>query len=198
MTELVGLLLAGGRSSRFGSDKALAVVDGQTLLARAEACLRVVCDGPIFVASGDGVSRPGVGDGQVADLIADAGPLSAIAAGLTALAAAGHDGGVAVLAVDHPYPSPALLELLAQGGAGRVDCHMARVNGRDQPLQAVWDTQAAVAASEAVRAGERSVLRFLATREVQVVDEFWLVESGINLDALRDVDRPEDLPGQDQ
>jgi hypothetical protein len=39
------------------------------------------------------------------------------------------------------------------------------------------------------------VLRFLATREVQVVDEFWLVESGINLDALRDVDRPEDLPG---
>jgi molybdopterin-guanine dinucleotide biosynthesis protein A len=59
----------------------------------------------------------------------------------------------------------------------------------------VWDTQAAVAAAEAVRAGERSVLRFLATREVQVVDEFWLVESGINLDALRDVDRPEDLPG---
>ena len=192
MAELAGLLLAGGRSSRFGSDKALVEVDGTTLLHRGAACLRAVCDGPVVVASGDGASRPGVGDRQVADRMAGAGPLSAIAAGLRDLAPdAPH---AAVLAVDHLTPSAGLLRLLA-AQPGRWSCALAAVGGRRQPLHAVWSTHVAADVADAVDAGERGVLRWLDGRDdVVVVSEQRLRVAGIPPSVVRDVDRPGDLP----
>jgi molybdenum cofactor guanylyltransferase len=38
--SVLGVVIAGGRSSRFGSDKALALLDGQPLIAHALAALR--------------------------------------------------------------------------------------------------------------------------------------------------------------
>lgn len=191
--QLAGLLLAGGGSRRFGSDKAVAEVDGVTLLARAEQCLRTACDGPVVVASGDGVARPGVGDRQVADRVAGAGPLSAIAAGLEDLR--GEAERVAVLAVDHLAPSAALLRLLADQ-PGEWACAMAEVGGRRQPLQAVWSTAVADDLAAAVDAGERGVLAWLAGRDdVRVVGEAALREAGIDPVAVHDVDTPDDLPG---
>lgn len=191
--RLGGLLLAGGGSSRFGSDKALAEVDGATLLDRAEACLRAVCDGPVLVASGDGASRPGVGDGQVADLVAGAGPLSAIAAGLERLE--GVAAHTAVLAVDHVSPSADLLRLLvAQPGAW--SCAVAEVGGQLQPLHAVWSTHVADDLAAAVTAGERSVLGWLDERDdVIVVGEVALRVVGIPPEVTADADTPGDLPG---
>ena len=192
MERLGGLLLAGGGSTRFGSDKALVEVDGSTLLARAAGCLRAACDGPVLVASGDGRSRPGVADRQIADRVANGGPLSAIAAGLLDL----RDVGVAaaaVLAVDHLAPSAALLRLLA-AQPGPWSCALATVGGRRQPLHAVWATACAPDVAAAVDAGERGVLAWLAGRDdVMLLGEAELRAGGIDLAAVRDVDRPADL-----
>lgn len=192
MQGLGGLLLAGGRSVRFGSDKAHAIVDGTTLLDRAVACLREVCDGPVLVASGDGTSRPGVGDEQVADRIPDAGPLSALAAGLDALSS--RCDRVAVLAVDHLAPSPQLLGLLdAQPGVW--DVALAIVGGRRQPLHAIWSTAVGPALADAVDDGQRSVLRWLDGRGgVVEIAEQELLAAGIRPSATGDVDTPDDLP----
>ena len=192
MAQLAGLLLAGGTSRRFGSDKALAEVDGATLLDRAAQCLRAACDGPVVVASGDGARRPGVGDRQVADRVAGAGPLSAVAAGLDDLR--DDAGRVAVLAVDHLSPSADLLRLLA-GRPGEWACALAEVGGRRQPLQAVWSTAVADDVAGAVDAGQRGVLRWLEGRDdVLVVGEATLRAAGIDLAAVHDVDTPGDLP----
>lgn len=189
---LAGLVLAGGGSTRFGRDKALVEVDGATLLDRAAACLRAVCEAPVLVASGDGTSRPGVGDGQVADLVAGAGPLSAIGAGLTALGEV--VPRVAVLAVDHVAPSAELLRLLADQ-PGTWSCAVAEVGGRLQPLHAVWSTHVAGDLVAAVDAGERSVVAWLATRDdVVVVGEAALRVAGIPPEVTADVDTPGDLP----
>jgi molybdopterin-guanine dinucleotide biosynthesis protein A len=44
MGEVLGAVLAGGRSRRFGGDKAVALLDGQTLIGRAMAQLALVTD----------------------------------------------------------------------------------------------------------------------------------------------------------
>jgi molybdopterin-guanine dinucleotide biosynthesis protein A len=79
--KTLGAVLAGGRSSRFGSDKALAMLGGRTLLDHALAALRPHCDAVIVV-----------GRGEVADWPRpDMGPLGGIAGALIHAADRGFD-----------------------------------------------------------------------------------------------------------
>ena len=93
---LTGILLAGGRSSRFGSPKELADYDGETLGDRAWRLLGETCDERLRVGPG-GVDDPGTG------------PVAAIAAGLRA---ASHEL-VVVIPVDMPRLTAAALRELA-------------------------------------------------------------------------------------
>jgi len=79
--KTLGAVLAGGRSSRFGSDKALAMLDGRTLLDHAAAALGPHCDAVVVV-----------GRGEIADWPRpDMGPLGGIAGALIHAANAGFD-----------------------------------------------------------------------------------------------------------
>jgi len=51
--RLTGILLVGGASTRFGSPKALARIDGETLAERAWRTLGEACDERIAVGKGD-------------------------------------------------------------------------------------------------------------------------------------------------
>jgi molybdopterin-guanine dinucleotide biosynthesis protein A len=93
---LSGILLAGGRSRRFGSPKAEAVFDGETLAERAWRLLGDACDERLLVGPG-GLDDPGTG------------PVAAIAAGLRA---ASHELAV-VIPVDMPLLTVAALHALA-------------------------------------------------------------------------------------
>lgn len=195
--ELAGLVLAGGRSTRFGADKALVEVDGATLLTRAVVALRAVCDGRVLVASGDGsLGRPrvAIADGEVADLPGATGPLAGIGAGLAALR--DDAPAVAVLAVDVLHPSPAMLDLLAEMREDAACC-VPVVDGWRQPLHAVWATAVADEVATAVAGGVAGPLPFLAGRDdVVEVGEVVLRARGADpADASRDVDTPDDLPG---
>lgn len=78
----LGAVLAGGRSRRFGSDKAVAMLDGQTLLDHARAALAPHCEAVVVVGRPGGIAdwpRP------------DMGPLGAIAGALRHAAANGFD-----------------------------------------------------------------------------------------------------------
>lgn len=80
--KTLGAVLAGGRSSRFGSDKALAVLDGQALLDHAPGALRPHCDALVLIGREGGIAdwpRP------------DMGPLGGIAGALGHAAREGFD-----------------------------------------------------------------------------------------------------------
>ncbi len=84
MTRVLGAILGGGRSSRFGSDKALATLDGRALIDRVAAALAPQVDALIVV----GRDHPGLT--AVADRPApDLGPLGGIAGALHYAAAHG-------------------------------------------------------------------------------------------------------------
>ncbi len=74
---ILGAVLAGGKSSRFGSDKALAELHGRTLIARAVETLEGFCDHVIVVGRASAPAQT-IPDWPRADM----GPLGGIAAAL--------------------------------------------------------------------------------------------------------------------
>ena len=91
---ILGAVLAGGQSSRFGSDKALALFEGQTLLDRAVASLEGMCDAVVVVGR-DVAPALVIPDRPRAGM----GPLGGLAAALHHATAQGYDA-VLTCAVD--------------------------------------------------------------------------------------------------
>ena len=100
--ELTGILLTGGASRRFGSPKALARLEGETLAERAWRLLGEVCQERIAVGRLEGLPFPALAD-------EGSGPVAAIAEGLRNAA---HHVAV-VIPVDMPLLAPGALRLLA-------------------------------------------------------------------------------------
>ena len=108
---LTGILLVGGGSTRFGSPKALAVLDGETLAARAWRVLGEACDEVIAIGKASDalpLPFPVLDDGA-----SERAPIYGVIAGL---AAATHDV-VVVLPVDCPLMSVAAIRVLGEAVA---------------------------------------------------------------------------------
>jgi len=135
-------VLAGGRSSRFGSDKALFRVDGETLLERTA---RVCGEAGLVVHVVARHVREGAVDTLLEPDTPTRHPLLGVAAALAAAAAAGHASAV-VLPVDLPGLTPAAVQRLASAAAPAC--------ARGQPLLAHLPVSvAATAAAAAAAAG---------------------------------------------
>ena len=118
--RLLGAILAGGRSSRFGSDKAVAVWQGRTLLDWATGALAPHVEATVICGR----------DGGIADRPAGGlGPLAGINAALHLGAAAGFDA-VLTLPCDTPTVEPALLDALCRAGVAAL----CRRHSGDRPL----------------------------------------------------------------
>jgi molybdopterin-guanine dinucleotide biosynthesis protein A len=180
MRQMAGVLLTGGASSRMGSDKALLVVNGETLAARSARVLAAVCD-PVIEVGPNVSGLPAVQEDP-----AGAGPLVALLAGAGAL---GDARPVVLLACDLPFVEPALLRLLVEWpGTGTV---IPEVDGRLQYACARYGGATLDAAKVALRAGESS-LRGVAGSGVETLTQS---EWGAVADAraFADLDTPEDV-----
>jgi len=108
---LTGVLLVGGASRRFGSPKALAVLDGETLAARAWRVLGEACDERLAVGKTVdtlGLPFPVLDDGSEVRA-----PIAGVAAGVRA---ATHEVCV-VLPVDCPSVTASALRALGEAVA---------------------------------------------------------------------------------
>jgi len=112
--SLLGAVLAGGSATRFGSDKAVAVLGGQTLLDHALASLALHC-AELVVCGRDDAPVPTLRDLPQAGL----GPLGGLAAALSHAAAVGHDA-VLTTACDTPALPPGLVAALLAAGQGHA------------------------------------------------------------------------------
>lgn len=166
-----GIVLAGGHSRRFGSPKALATIQAESLLQLVVSALGAVCD-EVLVVCGPGSELPDAVSTKplrlVEDRIQDAGPLAGIASGLAACRAP-----LAFLApVDAPGLSVPLLRWLIDQLWDDNDAVVAVVGGRPQPLQAVLRRSAAWPAAESLlESGERRALALVEALRTRFIEE---------------------------
>lgn len=181
---LGGAVLAGGRSRRMGTDKALISLDGVTLVERAVDALRSAGADPVVVIGGDRPAIEALGLDAVDDVWPGEGPLGGI---ITALRTVTTDS-VAVLSCDLTAASPLAVRRVADALAD-ADVSVPVVDGRVQWLHAVWRRRGLAALESAFDDGVRAPRHAVASLHVAHLpdgDPRW----------YHDADRPEDLPGQ--
>lgn len=127
------VILAGGKSSRMGRDKARLQVDGRTLLARQIQLVRATGAREIFISGRADADYAEFGCLVLRDEWPDAGPLAGIAAALEATS----EPLLLVLAVDMPHlKGECLHRLLAR--CTETTGAIPRVNGQIEPLAAIY------------------------------------------------------------
>jgi molybdenum cofactor guanylyltransferase len=168
---LGGVVLAGGRSRRMGTAKALLDWHGTPLVVHVTRAVEAATGGPVVVVAAPGQQLP-TGLTVVRDPVEGRGPLQGLAAGLAALPSE----RAFVCATDQPWAHEVLPALL---GARAADV----VAFEGQPLGALYRTSLAVPA--ATRLDTDASLRGL----LAAVDTVTLPGSPT---ALRSLDTPED------
>ena len=189
--RVTGLVLAGGRSSRFGRDKLAERIDGRTLLDSAIDGVTPAATEILVVAAPDGAPDLPAGARLVHDPIAFEGPLAGVAAGLRAA----HESIVLVVGGDMPTLVGAVIDsMLAALDAAGVEAVVLEHQGRARPLPiALRRDPASAATDRLVAGGERRLRALIETLETTVIPEAtWRALDPYGM-TVRDIDTPADL-----
>jgi molybdenum cofactor guanylyltransferase len=164
--EVEGFVLAGGRSSRMGRDKALLQFGGRSMLEIALDKLRAL---PLPAPPRIAGARSDLG--AVADLHPGCGPLSGIEA---ALAVSIRPLNV-FLPLDMPLlPAKFLVWMLHRAQITGAMVTLPRINGRPQPLCAVYHRELLRPITRSLLAGDYKVMRVIgsAVPRTEFIDIF--------------------------
>lgn len=190
-----GIVLAGGRSTRFGADKLAADVRGKPLLHHPIAVLADVCDDIVVVlAPGDAGAGLPSGVTVANDTTEGEGPLAGLHTGLMA---AVRSDMVLVVGGDMPSLQPLVLrEMVRVLDDAEVDAVALADGDRIRPLPCCLRTwPAADMAHTLLHAGRRRLRDVLAALRTAVIDEATWTALDPERRTLVDVDEPRDLPG---
>jgi molybdopterin-guanine dinucleotide biosynthesis protein A len=174
-------VLAGGKSTRMGADKAFVTLEGKTLLAWAlESARSVTTEVSIVGDRAKFVEFAPV----VEDVFRDCGPLGGIHA---ALRASQRELNL-VLAVDLPFVSTALLKYLIK--RARVSTSAIVTVARSA---GGWQREFADAAEKALSDGRYKIDALFEAKRMQVISEAELQAAGFSPKMFRNLNTPQEL-----
>jgi molybdopterin-guanine dinucleotide biosynthesis protein A len=179
-------IMAGGKSTRMGQDKAWIELDGEPLIARVASVLAEVADEVIVVAND--ARYESLGLRVVRDRYPTGGPLGGIATGV---GAATHDT-VLVAACDMPFLSADVWRLLL-GHAGEADVVIPRIGGEYETLHALYTKTCVPQMARAIAENRLRVISFFDQVRVLAVEEPELRAVDPTLRAFTNVNTPEEL-----
>jgi molybdenum cofactor guanylyltransferase len=185
--DLTAFILAGGKSTRMGADKAFVILGGQTLLARALNITHSITPNVRIV--GDPAKFAAVAP-TVADIFPNCGPLGGIHA---ALRSSQTDLNL-ILAVDVPFVSPALLQYLIQRARNNAaSVTVAQTGGGYQPLCAIYRRKFVEAAEQSLQAGRYKIDALFAPTSTQIITQEELGRAGFSPNQFRNLNTQQEL-----
>jgi len=188
LIAVTAFILAGGKSTRMGADKAFVSLNGRSLLERMLEVGKSVTPDVRIIGNAHKFSQFAP---TMEDVFQDCGPLGGIHA---ALRASSTELNV-ILAVDLPYVSPALLKYLiarAQSAPG-IRATVPHAAGGWQPLCAVYRRQFADAAESALRAGRYKIDELFDPVSTQRIEEEELASAGFSREIFRNLNTREEV-----
>ena len=197
--DACALVLAGGESRRFGSDKALAQFRGEPLLAHVLRGLTAAGFAQIALAAKEPQRYAAVAEeiayvfGNKIELLCDVRPIQTPLAGLAAGLSASRYELVFACAADMPFAADAALVDALFAAAEGHDAAVPEAGGSLQPLCAVWRREPCLRVAEELLAAPRPVGPRAILGQVRAARLDWAdIRPFLDADTpevLRDLDR---------
>jgi molybdopterin-guanine dinucleotide biosynthesis protein A len=184
--DVAAFVLAGGRSSRMGKDKAFLELGGRTLLARALELAESLTETIAIV--GDGSKFFPLGR-VIADVYPGQGPLAGIHAALKSSDCALN----LMLALDIPFIGKDFLRyLLSEASRSSAVVTVPKTQDNWHPLCAVYRREFSANAVEALRRGKNKIDLLFAKVETREVNQDEMMRMNFPDSIFRNLNTPED------
>ncbi|HEY4053740.1 MAG TPA: molybdenum cofactor guanylyltransferase [Terriglobales bacterium] len=184
--SVCAFVLAGGKSSRMGTDKALLRLDGQALIVHALALATSVTNDVKIV--GDPEKFASFGE-VVPDIYAERGPLGGIHAALLNSATECN----LILGVDLPFVQPRFLSfLVSEAQTSGAIVTLPSTSGYLQTLCAVYRKEFLGLAESALGVGRNRIDALFPAISVRVINEQEVTTSGFDRSMFRNLNTPEE------
>jgi len=186
-SQLSGFVLAGGKSTRMGQDKASLTLNGLTLLQHALTALREVCREVAILGKHElyGTLAP-----VYEDIFPGCGPLGGIHAALSSSQTQFN----LIIAVDTPFLVPKFLSYLAEKAiASGAVVTTPKIDDYTQPLCTVYSLDFCSIAEHALRLGNYKIVPLFPKGRTLVIKESELRQFAFAADMFENLNTPEDL-----
>ncbi len=150
-STITGIILAGGKSSRMGHDKAMLLYKNKPFIAHSINALKPLVETILIV--GDNKQYDPLGYNRVNDIVKDAGPLSGIVSGLQASAT--HYN--LVVTCDVPLLTTEVLTLLTNAISNTDAIIQLKTQLHEMPLLAIYPKSCLPVLEKSLFSGNRTI-----------------------------------------
>jgi molybdopterin-guanine dinucleotide biosynthesis protein A len=182
---MISLILAGGENRRFPTLKGFIETEGKTIIERSLGVLGRLGN-RVYISTNAPESYFHLRAPLIGDVMPPCGPMGGILSAFLATNAA----EVLVTACDMPFIQYEVIKYIIENGGRQATVPL--LNGRPEPLLAVYRKEALPVIEGLLRAGERSVTRMLGELDVRYIGEEQIREidpegkSFVNVNTLED------------
>jgi molybdenum cofactor guanylyltransferase len=189
--QVTGLILLGGKSTRYGSNKAFVEIDGVRLVDSVTRVMKSIFHRVILLTNTPEdyayLQLP-----MVEDLIKGLGPMGGIYTGLTTMP----DEAGFFVACDMPFLREGLIRHMVDV-RDDFDAVVPRMDWMLEPLHALYSKKCLPVIQEAVEHHQHQIAMCFARMRVRYVDEEELRLWDPDLRSFFNINKPQDLPQQD-
>lgn len=161
---MTGIILAGGENRRMGTDKAFLELSGKPMIERVMDVLRTVCRRLIIVTNSPERYAAYEETVIMRDVLGLRGPLTGIYSGLTR----SEEEYNFITACDMPFLNAGLIAYLEEQATG-YDVTLPEVEGRAEPLHAVYHRRLLPAVEAKLREERREIRGILDAAKVRYI-----------------------------
>jgi molybdopterin-guanine dinucleotide biosynthesis protein A len=186
---VTGFILLGGKSSRYGSNKAFVEIEGVRLVDRVARVMKSIFH-RIVLLTNTPEEYAFLETPMVEDLIKGLGPMGGIYTGLMTLS----DEAGFFVACDMPFLSESLIRHMVDV-RDDFDIVVPRMDWMLEPLHALYSKKCLPVIHEAIGQDQHQILKCFAELRVRYVDEEELRLWDPELRSFFNINKPQDLPG---
>jgi molybdopterin-guanine dinucleotide biosynthesis protein A len=187
-SDITGVILAGGKSSRFGSNKALAMVDGKPLIQHVADLMSSLFPECILItntpAEYEFLSLP-----MTHDRYQDSGPLAGIHAALLKISTP----RAFVVACDMPNLSPELIQYICNINEQEYEVIIPSPEKGQEPLFGIYHKKSLEVIESYLQQKDFKIISVLEDLQVRRVSEQEILSITGDLGCFKNINRPTDL-----